>query len=889
MPEVTDPNILAQLNGAGGPIMGPPPKAPAAPSVYQQSRDAAQDARNAEKDRRDAIEWNAKYNPDGTPKQGVAAGKATEGELKASGFAKRAVNAEQSYSKVNDIGPRSLIGEVMFNTFPNALNSLPASVGNSLDRQSADQAQREFIAAVLRYDSGAAIPDPEFISAAKIYFPAPGDGADVIKQKAQARRVAIDGLRDASGVMAGDIPGIAPEPEEEDTPAGNQSSLGDYPPGVNPNDVEYVERDKSGRLIGYQPKDGSPYVVLFDSGNKRDYDEEVKQRAAMQGEAGYGEKGDSGLMLGLNDEIAGVGGAIGSLLKGQDPREGYAFSRDVERERYNQASENTGWKGDALEITAGLALPGGSIKTVGQAAKVGGVTGAIGGFGYGEGAEGSAVNSLIGAGAGATLGGLAQRYGMRQRPQGESGALARMLDNAGQAENVTVNRAMVDPGLQPKITGVDATMMGSPVVRREMGIVSDQIETGVVAKGRGGNALGTETGGEMLRGTGERYIKESGQVAKRLYDKADELSAGVKVQSPEANKILDSAIAELAETPTSNAKELAYLNGLKSDLTNDLSVGGLRRIRTKLRKSISNNDLTLGETEAKVLSIMDAASNDIYNGLVSQGKTGAAEMFKRADGNYRERMQFINGTIKKLIGGKNENRSSEAIFSKFKAMATPGGNSKALRELYAQLTPEEAADVAATFANDLGRNNKGDFSTAIFVSQVEKLRSSGASMETIFGKEGAESLNNLSVLAKEHARVMGGLNQSRTGIANDYRSWLTNLVLGGAPGVMADGMVTGAVTGVAAMGVKGARDRMSAKAMMSPKITKWLRSAPKTDNPKAIDAHVSRLGAIAKAEPALAGDVKTLQDLILQSANDNANRAAAGEQDNGNRVPPKDE
>lgn len=65
--------------------------------------------------------------------------------------------------------------------------------------QKAEQAQRDFINAVLRQESGAVIADSEFDNAKKQYFPQPGDNKETIKQKAANRRTAIEGLRTMSG------------------------------------------------------------------------------------------------------------------------------------------------------------------------------------------------------------------------------------------------------------------------------------------------------------------------------------------------------------------------------------------------------------------------------------------------------------------------------------------------------------------------------------------------------------------------------------------------------------------------------------------------------------------------------------------------------------------
>lgn len=69
----------------------------------------------------------------------------------------------------------------------------------SEDRQRYEQAQRDFVNAVLRPESGAAISDSEFKSASKQYFPQPGDSSAVITQKATNRQTKINSLRLQAG------------------------------------------------------------------------------------------------------------------------------------------------------------------------------------------------------------------------------------------------------------------------------------------------------------------------------------------------------------------------------------------------------------------------------------------------------------------------------------------------------------------------------------------------------------------------------------------------------------------------------------------------------------------------------------------------------------------
>lgn len=69
-----------------------------------------------------------------------------------------------------------------------------ANNASTPQQQKVEQAQRDFINAVLRRESGAAIAEPEFENARKQYFPAVGDSQAVIQQKAQNRQLATKGI-----------------------------------------------------------------------------------------------------------------------------------------------------------------------------------------------------------------------------------------------------------------------------------------------------------------------------------------------------------------------------------------------------------------------------------------------------------------------------------------------------------------------------------------------------------------------------------------------------------------------------------------------------------------------------------------------------------------------
>lgn len=121
------------------------------------------------------------------PSQGEKA--PTEGQANADTYADRMMKAEKVLED-----PAAV--EAAGSSTQRTLGAVPL-VGNRLVSekfQLAEQAQRDFINAVLRRESGAAISPSEFENARKQYFPQPGDSPAVLKQKADNRRTSIDGV-----------------------------------------------------------------------------------------------------------------------------------------------------------------------------------------------------------------------------------------------------------------------------------------------------------------------------------------------------------------------------------------------------------------------------------------------------------------------------------------------------------------------------------------------------------------------------------------------------------------------------------------------------------------------------------------------------------------------
>lgn len=98
------------------------------------------------------------------------------------------------------VGQTPIVGGRLEQGVRSTFNVLPEVLGGpSPEQQQVDQARRNFISAVLRKESGAAIGVDEYANEERKYFPQLGDSKEVIKQKQEARKLAIQALEAQAG------------------------------------------------------------------------------------------------------------------------------------------------------------------------------------------------------------------------------------------------------------------------------------------------------------------------------------------------------------------------------------------------------------------------------------------------------------------------------------------------------------------------------------------------------------------------------------------------------------------------------------------------------------------------------------------------------------------
>lgn len=125
-------------------------------------------------------------------------GKITEGQGKDASFAERMLRAEAG---LRGVVPTDKEGKFLkYDPTSSVYRFLPDwNVTNSAEWQQYSRNAREGIAAILRKDTGAAVSDTEWQWYFPMYYPQPGDSAQVVKDKQAARISVARGLRGSSG------------------------------------------------------------------------------------------------------------------------------------------------------------------------------------------------------------------------------------------------------------------------------------------------------------------------------------------------------------------------------------------------------------------------------------------------------------------------------------------------------------------------------------------------------------------------------------------------------------------------------------------------------------------------------------------------------------------
>jgi len=663
--------------------------------------------------------------------------------------------------------------------------------------------------------------------------------------------------------------------------------------GPAPNAAEIIAAAKEGRGISTTIENRLPQHVQ----------ERLDQRIENTGAGGAGVAGGADTVtMGTFDELSALGDSVSDLASGQ----GWNYGANLSANRQFQEGLQDQHGGAYLtgQIAGGLVLPTFGARTAGQLAKVGAGYGGAYGAGSGEGNLGDrAANALLhgtaGAGLGAGLGyagpkifegGRRVATAVGRKIAGPTTPEQQALLRAGDREGVPVNMGDVYPNLRNTIATQETIPGSSGPIRQGIQAGRDAMEARVGQLGQGGTARGEGALGERVYKGGERYLAQHRVASERDYNTARSLAgADFKATADTAAQEASKTVAALSETPNSNKTVLGLYRDILADLTDNagnlkpLSIDAIKEMRRNIRLEMSSRGLVGSKDDARLQAIVDAASADMHRALAAKDPRAAAA-YQKADAAYAERIEFINGTLRNFMGTKDKPISGEALVAKIRGMAGSGarGNARELNRFLSVLSPEERADVAASFAANLGRKSTEEpFSPATFLSNIRKIDE--RSRIVLFGRDGARSVQNLIKLATAKTESVNRLNNSRAGMVVNYRTVLSNLLLGVPGGGAIAGAATGiggpttAAVGLAVSGAMLAGSRAMSKAFMNEAFTRAVAQAPATTSGKAITAHIGRLRKIAAKDPNVRAVVIELERKLFSFANDNVGQGVAAD------------
>jgi len=841
----------------------PPPFIPGTPKP--PARPAAQTPDQAEKDRLDVIRAGQAITEKQQELDAGAEAKAIEGERKAAAFLIRGLGANEAYEGAG-VGAPSLIGQTAYEIAPNATNYFL-----SQERQTANSAQDEFIAASLRQDSGAAIPEEELERQRRIYFPMPGDGPDVIEQKRQARLRALEGLKQSAGRL---------EQSAEERYNALMQTMGQSAPGAQDG-----EEGLTGSITYEGPNAPDSGSAPPGAGGP------PPQSALELFGAGVGD-----LVQGVGDTAGIIVNPVGQMLYnatgygdqtydlGQILRDasGLPDSQNEFATAVNRFGAGAMTGGGVARGIASLANPGTTqavAQTIGRTPIRDTVAGAAAGAGSYAGRESGIPGGEI---AGALAGGMLGYGGANALMNAFSPRELNAVAAAAARQNVDLLPADVGGRTTQMVTsGTKASPLsaGPVVAQAQRNVESLRDATGRIAQSQG-DVVTTDIAGQNVREAAKTYSGMTSATGSKLYEQANEAARGVKIKPLQTIAAIDEQLARLQQNPAATPGQIAELQRFRTNIENGVSVTGLRDARTALSQGVYDGQLRSGADQAMWKSLLGNLSSDITMGLEQAGRAKAARMFERADGFWKSRVETIDQVLQPIVG-KDGMKSGEDVIKGIEAMARGGsGGSARLSRLLGAMSKEDAGQVRAVLIDRLGRANPGAqdaagqaFSPATFLTNWNKMTPQ-AKASLFSDTKLRTDLNDLAKIAEGMKASRGMENFSNTSVAIG-----SNLGVGAA---LAYANPTVALLGAGAQ-------YMTGRLMASPGFARLLAKTAKLPPEQANRRFTEQLGVLAKSEPLIANDLKAVQQFLSDAASQSPTRAAAEGQNenNGGSVPPQ--
>lgn len=496
------------------------------------------------------------------------------------------------------------------------------------------------------------------------------------------------------------------------------------------------------------------------------------------------------------------------------------------------------------DMVAGAAAGGGSETAQqmggGPLAQIGGAV-AGGAVGYGG---ANALNSLVRAKAPTELAELASKYGVNFLPADTDSAVAKLATGA----------AKVSP-------------ISAPTVVKGAQAAQDSLRNAAsrIAQSQG-EVPTTDVAGQWLREAAKRYTAKTQDIGNTNYQRAWTETGDLNIPARNADAKILEFIRQLRKAPERNAAQISELQQLRRDLSRGQTAESLHALRSDLRQGVYDGKLRSGPEQARFKSIGEAITGDMLGFLDGVGLRNAANRIRKADSYWKDRVEQIDQVLQPILG-RNEQIGGEQIVQRVESMARGkfGGN-KRLSRLLSNMTEPERAQVRGTIIDRLGRATEGaegpdSFSAGRFIQNWEKMTPQGKA--SLFPDGGLrKSLDDIAKLSKgmQSSERISKIKPFEQGALQGNIGLQVGWAMAHLPSYLA---------GAGAQYITG-------KMLASPKFARLLAKAPTVKDPRTF---IEQLGTIGTREPLLHADITSFQKHLIQSLNASPPRVMASEEE----------
>lgn len=492
---------------------------------------------------------------------------------------------------------------------------------------------------------------------------------------------------------------------------------------------------------------------------------------------------------------------------------------------------------------------------------------------------GHRAGEMVSNKGGQIMGNLGKRVGDTARKVADS---YRALKVSPPSAGAVSNRPFVK-GIENALAN---TPFGGDTIRGKYAETLDALDRQIInlAETLSGGHTGTVPVGTTIKRGVEKFTRRFRETGNRLYnDLAEAIPDDTRVRAGNFKAELDSiggqfsddpAFAEILDSPAVKQFRKALEDG------DEVSMKTLSSLRTKIGNKLDDTLLAGDASKAELRKMYGALTEDLREAAM---ENDAIHLFNRASQFWKAGRTRIDDILQPMVNGAVTDDIYKNVFNDETGTLKKQSLGR-IRGLMKSLTLNEKKVVSSEFLRRMGQTTPGaagepTFSPGVFMTNYNKM--TPEIRETIFGGDVdlARALENLRSVSNAMKETQALANPSGTARNMAFM----DLIFGGGGAVL--GGAEGAIGGIAA---GHAMPAAVGKLWTSPRFINWL-SKSGTDmarSPAAIGPAITRLLAIAQAEPEIEAEIHQYAGMLRNALPAGGAPAAPPQAAPGPQVPP---